>query len=85
MGGYLGVMAKFGPFCRRDSWSVVRGGLRKVYYPFVHVVSTCMWVVCVAAGWVSLGWKGGCCTGGRCGGHGCGRDTGSGGRGGRSR
>ena len=25
MGGYLGVMAKLGPFWRSESWSVVRG------------------------------------------------------------
>ena len=29
MGGYLGVMAKLGPFCSRDSWSTVRGVLER--------------------------------------------------------
>ena len=42
MEGYLGVMAKLGPFCRRDSCSLVRGLLAEVDYPFVHVAGTCM-------------------------------------------
>ena len=29
MGGYLGVMAKLGPFCRRDNCSLVRGVLER--------------------------------------------------------
>ena len=49
------------------------------------MVSTCMWVVRVAAGCVCLGWIGDGCTGGRCGGHGCGRNAGSDGRCGRSK
>ena len=49
------------------------------------MVSTCMSVVRVAAGWDSLCCMSGCCASGRCGGHGCGRNTGSGGNCGRSR
>ena len=30
MGGYLGVMAKLGPFCSRDSCSSVRGALERL-------------------------------------------------------
>ena len=42
MGGYLGVMAKLGPFYRRDSCSLVRGVLERLITPFVHVAGTCM-------------------------------------------
>ena len=61
------------------------GGLGKIDNPLVHVVSTCMRVVGVVAGWDSLCCMGGRCAGGRCGGHGCGRNIGSGGSCGRSR
>ena len=47
-------MAKLGPFCSRDNWSVSEGGSGKVYDAFVCVVSTCIGVVRVAAGWVCL-------------------------------
>ena len=29
MGGYLGVMAKLGPFCSNVNWSAVRGVLER--------------------------------------------------------
>ena len=77
-GGYLGVMAKFGPFCRRDSCSLVRGVFGKIDNPLVRMVSTCMGVDGVAAGWKPLCCMGGHCAGGRCGAHECGRNTGSG-------
>ena len=64
---------------------VGEGGLGKIDNPLVHMVSTCMSVVGIAAGWNSLCYIGGHCTGGRCGAHGCGRNTGSGGSCGRSR
>ena len=57
MGGYLGVMAKLGPFCRRDNCSVV-GGVGKVDNPLVGVVCTCM---TGAGGWEPGYWVGICC------------------------
>ena len=39
MGGYLGVIAKLGPFCRRDNCSLVRGVLdRLITHLFVQSV-----------------------------------------------
>ena len=36
MGGYLGVMAKFGPFCRRDSCPGVRRVLERLITHFLE-------------------------------------------------
>ena len=63
-GGYLGVMAKLGPFCKRGNCSLV-GGFGEVNYPFVSVVGTCM---AGAGWWEPRCWMGSCCMGGRCGG-----------------
>ena len=60
-GGYLGVIAKFGPFCRRDNCSLVRGVWERLITHLSSMVSTCMRVVGVAAVWDSL-----CCMGGHC-------------------
>ena len=39
MGGYLGVMAKLGPFCSRDNCSLVRGFLdRLITHLFVQSI-----------------------------------------------
>ena len=48
------MMAKLGPFSRRDNCSVVRG-VSEIDYPFVCVAGTCM----VVAG-AGTGWKPGC-------------------------
>ena len=39
MGGYFGVMAKLGPFCRRDNCSAVRGVLERL------ITHLSMWLV----------------------------------------
>ena len=42
-GGYLGVMAKLGPFCRRDNCSLVRGVLeRLITYLSVWSLHVCV-------------------------------------------
>ena len=69
MGGYLGVMAKLGPFCSKDNFAG-EGGVREIDDPLVRLVSTCMRVGRVAAGWVSLCCEGGHLAGGRYGGLG---------------
>ena len=59
MGGYLGVMAKLGPFCKRDNCSLVRGVLERL------ITHLSMWLVHVwlvldggspGAGWVAAAW-----------------------------
>ena len=68
MGGYLGVMAKLGPFWSRDNCSLVRGVLDRLMTHFsIHV-----WLS--AGGWEPGCWVGIHCAVGRCGGHGCGRN-----------
>ena len=44
MGGYLGVMAKLGPFCSRDNCSLVRGGLERLITHLL-VQSVHVWLV----------------------------------------
>ena len=72
-GGYLGVMAKLGPFV---GGIIVpgRGGFGQVYSPFVGVVNTCMQLAGLLGPGCWLGCWCWCCTGRRCGSHGCGRN-----------
>ena len=41
MGGYLGVMAKLGPFWSSESWSLVRGAWERL------ITHLAMWLVAV--------------------------------------
>ena len=53
-GEYLGVMAKSGPFCRRDNCSKVRGVLDKfITHLLVQSIHVCRWLDCwgPGAGW----------------------------------
>ena len=44
MGGYLGVIAKLGPFCNRDNCSLVKGGLDRLVTHLL-VQSIHVWLV----------------------------------------
>ena len=44
MGGYLGMIAKLGPFCSRDNCSLVRGGLDRLITHLL-VQSVHVWLV----------------------------------------
>ena len=51
MGGYLGVMVKLGPFCRRHNCSLVRGVLERL------ITHLSMWLIHV---WLVLVLEEGC-------------------------
>ena len=63
--GYLGVMAKFGPFCRSDNCSRMRGVLDKlITHLLVQSIHVCSWLDCWSPG---VGWGAGAGAGRRCG------------------